>query len=74
VVREPGGKPTRWRLGVLGPEIRWYDIPTRGISPVARLRGDADHRGRIALVPVVRELHSTVRVSQDELLVLALPE
>ena len=71
VVREPRGEEARYRLGVLGPEVRWYDIPVRNVSPLARLRGDADEQGRIVLVAVERGPNA--RVASSEVLVLRLP-
>jgi hypothetical protein len=71
VVREPRSDAARYRLGVLGPEIRWYDIPLGNVSPLARLRGDADEKGRIVLAAVER--WPTAPVSSSEILVLRLP-
>lgn len=73
VVREPKGDGAKWRLGVLGPEVQWYDIPVSGVSSVARLRGDADAKGRIVLVGTPREFYESARVSENEVLVLRLP-
>jgi len=71
VVRESKGDEARYRLGVLGPKVRWYDIPVGNLSAMARLRGDADKNGRIVLVGVERG--PTAPVSQSEILVLELP-
>ncbi len=73
VVREPEGGRTRWRLAVLSPEVRWYDIPVKNVSSAAQLRGDADDEGRIVIVGATRELHDEVRVEENEVLVLRLP-
>jgi len=71
VVREPRGDTARYRLGVLGPEIRWYDIPLGNVSPMARLRGDVDEQGRIVLAAVERWPQAPV--ASSEVLVLRLP-
>lgn len=75
VVREPKGGKSRWRLGVLSPEVRWYDIPLgkEELTSVAQLRGDADDEGRIVLVGTVRELHEELHVSKNQVLVLRVP-
>jgi len=54
VVREPKGDQARYRLGVLGPEIQWFEIPVGDVNAMAWLRGDADERGRIVLAAVER--------------------
>jgi hypothetical protein len=74
VVREPKGQGARWRLAVLGAEIEWYEIPASDITAVARLRGDADERGRIVLVGTPREMFAEALVAQNEVIVLSLPE
>jgi hypothetical protein len=74
VVRDSGGSGTRWRLGVLGDEIAWYDIPVSGVDRIARLRGDVDEHGRIVLVGAQRELYEEARLSKSEVIVLSLPE
>jgi hypothetical protein len=74
VVREPTGRGARWRLGVLGPEVQWYEIPVGHLSSAARLRGDADDKGRIVLVGGARELYDAARVAKSEVLVLELPD
>jgi hypothetical protein len=71
VVREPRGDGARYRLGVLGPEIRWYDIPAVQASPLARLQGDVDEQGRIVLAAFQR--WPQARVPSSEILVLRLP-
>jgi hypothetical protein len=71
VVRESKDDEARYRLGVLGPKVRWYDIPVGNLSAMARLRGDTDKNGRIVLVGVERG--RTAPVSQSEILVLELP-
>jgi hypothetical protein len=75
VVREPrsqGG--ARWRLGVLGAEVEWYDIPITGVDGAAKLRGDVDAQGRIALVGAWREIYEEAQLARSELVVLSLPQ
>jgi hypothetical protein len=72
VVREPKGDEARYRLGVLGPEVQWYDIPVGDLSSFARLRGDVDEDGKIILVGVERG--PTARISKSEVIVLRLPQ
>lgn len=73
VVREPDGGAARWRLAVLAPEIRWYEIPVKNVSSAAQFTGDADVEGRIVMVGATRELHEEVRVTENEVLVMRLP-
>lgn len=73
VVREPKGSEARWRLVVLSPEVRWYDIPVTRISSVAQFRGDADNEGRIVVVGAIRELWDEAQVKQNEVVVMRLP-
>jgi hypothetical protein len=73
VVREPSANGVRYRLGVLGPKVRWYDIPVGDLSSAAQLRGDVDAHGRIVLAGVMRSAAEVARVSVSEVLVLRLP-
>ncbi|MFP3940220.1 MAG: hypothetical protein ACLF0P_07930 [Thermoanaerobaculia bacterium] len=75
VVREPKDGTSLWRLGVLSPEVRWYDIPLGegDLTSVAQLRGDADDDGRIVLVGTIRELHEGLHVSKNQVLVARVP-
>lgn len=73
VVREPRHGATRWRLALLSPEVRWFDIPTGTLSSVAQLRGDADKEGRIVLVGTTRELYEKAQLANNQLLVVRLP-
>lgn len=73
VVREPAGGEARWRLAVLSPEVRWYDIPVDHVSSVAQLGADADDDGRIVVVGTTREVFEEVRVTRNEVLVLRVP-
>jgi hypothetical protein len=72
LVREPSGAGARWRLAVLAPEVEWYDIPAGALPGVARLRGDVDETGRIALVGTPRELYEEAQVAHNELILLRL--
>jgi hypothetical protein len=72
IVREPRAGQARYRLGVLGAEIRWYDIPIRNVTALARLRGDADENGRIVLMGVERGPMG--RLSSNEIFILRLPQ
>jgi hypothetical protein len=74
IVREPNGKAARYRLAVLGPEIRWYDIPGLRVSAIAQIRGDVDAQGRIVLAGAARARQESVRVSESEVIVLRLPD
>jgi len=70
VVREPRGNQVRYRLGVLGAEIQWYEIPVGEVNAMAWLRGDADTRGRIVLAAVER---APTAPGSGDIIVLQLP-
>ncbi len=74
VVRVPHGASAHYRLGVLGAETRWYDIPDLKVSSLGQLRGDADAGGRIVLAGVARSAHPSAQVAASEIVVLSLPE
>lgn len=74
VVREPKSKGARYRLAVLGPETRWYDVPDLRVSPLAQIRGDVDARGRIVLAGTTRTPDESLPVSESEVVVLILPD
>lgn len=70
IIAREAGRAGRWRLGVLGPEVQWYDIPVPRTGARARLRGDADDEGRIVLAASGRGVAEGFRISQTEILVL----
>lgn len=73
VVRESQGGRPRYRLGLLGPEIQWFEIPVDDRSGMARLRGDVDDKGRIVLARVLRVPFRIAFVGTSEVVVLRLP-
>lgn len=73
VVREPGDGGAQWRLALLSPEVRWYEIPTPRVSSTAQFLGDADEEGRIVVVGAIRERTEHARVTENEVMILKLP-
>lgn len=73
LVRQPQNGGPRYRLGVLGQDIEWFDLPNLHISPVAQLRGYADTQGRLVLVGVRRNALASASIADNEIVRLRLP-
>lgn len=74
LVRRPdGGDGSRYRLGLLGPEVRWYDIPSLGLDRISALRADVDGDGRIVILGAARGTLEPTRLSESALVVLEIP-
>ena len=74
LVREPDKGGARYRLGVLGSEVQWYDVPALDISPVAQLRGFVDGRGHIVISGIRRNALAAASIPQNEIVLLRMPE
>jgi hypothetical protein len=72
LVREPVGGGVRYRLAVLGAEVRWYTVPMK-LGALARIRADVDAEGRIVLIGVNRTGSSDTKIGASEMIVARLP-
>lgn len=73
IVRRPSKEGRRWLLGLLGPEIQWYEIPGVRLGGFGRLRGDVDEKGRLVLLGTGHGVSDDAYLDRSQVLVLELP-